>query len=141
MAAVAAVLACVLLGGVAGAVAAWQATAADRRLAAEHRATLTIADGRYLKALPINAASGARSGTAFLYQGTPSWLLITLSGLELDGAYEMVIVDRDGAAHPSGVCQVQRGRGTYGYPLYRPVADVAAIELRGPGGVTLTAVS
>jgi hypothetical protein len=129
----------VLLAAALGAGVVWQSTADDRRIAAEHEHTLRVADGRYLKALPVTAESGTRTGTVFLYQGNPSWLLVTVAGAPADGPYQMVVVDRDGVSHPGGTCLIAGGAGTAGYHLYQPVAEVAVIQLNGPGGVRLTA--
>jgi hypothetical protein len=136
--AVAAAAALLLAAGLAGA-AVWQATAADRQLAAEHRQTLRIADGRSLKALPITTETGAHTGTVFLYQGTPSWLLVSLVSAPADGEYRMTVVDRDGVAHPSGACQVDQGAAVEGYYVYESVSDIAEVQLNGPDGIRLTA--
>lgn len=140
--AVAATMAMLLAAGLglgAGAGATWQATENDRRVAEQYRQTLGVAGGRYLAAMPITASSGARTGTAFLYQGEPSWILVTITGAPADGRYEMLVVGRDGVVHPGGSCEVRDGDATAGYRLYRPVSDVAAIQLNGPGGVRLSA--
>jgi hypothetical protein len=129
----------VLLAAGAGVGTTWRATSEDRRLAEQHRKTLDVAGGRYLAAMPITASSGGRRGTAFLYQGKPSWLLVTITGAPVDGRYDMLVVGKDGVVHPGGSCEVSDGNATAGYRLYRPVSDVAAIQLNGPGGVRLTA--
>jgi len=64
---------------------------------------------------------------------------VTLSGVPSDGEYKMTVVDRDGVAHPSGACQVERGNAVEGYRLYQSVSEVAAIQLLGPDGTRLTA--
>ncbi|GAB3410662.1 anti-sigma factor family protein [Flindersiella endophytica] len=128
-----------LLAAGIGVGATWRATSDDRRVAEQHRKTLEVAGGRYLAAMPITASSGGRKGTAFLYQGNPSWMLVTITGAPVDGHYEMLVVGRDGVVHPGGGCEVSAGNATAGYRLYRPVSDVAAIQLNGPGGVRLTA--
>ncbi|NUT18824.1 MAG: hypothetical protein HOV77_06540 [Hamadaea sp.] len=134
-----AVVCAVLVAAVLTGAVVWQATATDRRLAAEHRQTLSVAGGRYLKALPILSSTGVRTGTVFLYQGEPSWLLVSLAGAPTDGEYRMTVIDRDGVAHPSGACQVRHGDAVEGYPLYRAVTEIARIQLDGPGGVHLEA--
>lgn len=128
-----------LLAAGIGIGATWRATSEDRQLAEQHRETLEVAGGRYLAAMPITASSGDRKGTAFLYQGKPSWLLVTITGAPVDGRYEMLLVGKDGVVHPGGSCEVSAGSATAGYRLYRPVSDVAAIQLNGPDGVRLTA--
>jgi hypothetical protein len=128
---VAASVAAVALAATLGAGAVWQVTSVDRNLAADQRETMQIANGRYFTAYPVTDETGTRTGTIFLYEGEPSWLLVDVQGVP-DGDYNMVIVDRDGIAHPSGVCTMSRGWGTYGYRLWQPVSEVAAIQLNGP---------
>jgi hypothetical protein len=115
----------------------WQ-SAADRDLARQYRQTLDVADGRYLKAMRMTTMDGQPAGTAFLYQGNPSWLLVTVNAAPVDGAYDAIAVDRDGATHPAGTCVMSRGGGTAGYRLDIPVSAVTQIQLRSrtvPGAV------
>jgi hypothetical protein len=115
----------------------WQ-SAADRELARQYRQTLDVADGRYLKAVRMTTMDGQPAGTAFLYQGNPSWLLVTVNAAPADGAYDALVVDRDGATHPAGTCVVASRSGTAGYRLDVPVSAVTRIQLRSrtvPGAV------
>lgn len=122
-----------------GAGIVWRGTEADRNLATQTRNTLEIANGRYLHAARLTASTGAVAGTAFLYQGDPSWLLLSISGAPTDGPYEVVLVRDDGTRYGAGVCQVANGAGTTAYRLHIPVASIAAIEMTGPSGATLAA--
>lgn len=135
-AAAAAVLAIAMASG-AGVV--WWSTEADRRLATQTRDTLEIAGGRYLKAARLVTSAGAVVGTAFMYEGDPSWLLLSISGAPADGPYDVTLVTDDRTRYMAGVCQVANGAGTTAYRLHIPVASVEAIELVGPSGVTLSA--
>lgn len=134
-------LAVVLALGIAAGSAAlvWWRTADDRNLAAQHRQALEVADGRYLRAAAMTTHSGVRAGTVFLYQGNPSWVLVTIAMAPTDGPYEMVLVSRDGGTYSIGVCQVTAGTGTASYRLNRPVSSIAAVRLTGPGGARLDA--
>jgi hypothetical protein len=121
----------VIIAGTLGASVVWQVTSSDRHFADEQRQVMEIAKGRYFTAYPITDPTGTRAGTAFLYQGDQSWVLIDVQNVP-DGDYGMIIIDRDGIAHPSGTCTMRRGWGTYGYRLWEPVSEVAAIQLNGP---------
>jgi hypothetical protein len=124
------------LAATLGAGAVWQATAADRREAAEQRAMLNFTHGRYISALAVRDTWGARTGTLWLYEGDPSWMVVDVSGVP-DGDYHMVVIDKDGINHASGTCTMKRGWGTYAYRLWQPVSQVATVQLNGP--IQLTA--
>lgn len=135
--AIAFAVAVVVAAGAGAQAVRWQ-SAADRDLARQYRQTLDVADGRYLKAMRMTTVDGQPAGTAFLYQGNPSWLLVTVNAAPVDGAYDALAVDRDGATHPAGTCVMTRGGGTAGYRLDIPVSAVTQIQLRSrtvPGAV------
>ncbi|TCC54395.1 hypothetical protein E0H73_38765 [Kribbella pittospori] len=111
----------------------------DRALADQYRQALSIANGRYLKAARLNTPSGAQSGTVFLYQGNPSWLLVSISSAPTDGRYEIHVRDRDGVLRTIGACQVKDHSGTTGYQLAIAVAQVADIQLTQNNQTRLTA--
>lgn len=128
----------VVVAAGAGAQAVRWRSADDRELARQYRQTLDVADGRYLEAVRMTTMDGRPAGTAFLYQGNPSWLLVTVSAAPADGAYDALAIDRDGAAHLAGTCVMTRGGGTAGYRLDIPVSAVSQIQLRSrtvPGAV------
>lgn len=105
----------------------------DRAVADRYRQTLAVANGEFLTAGPLTNAEGLRAGTVFLYQGNPSWLVVTVTAALDDGRYEMLVVDREGDYHPSGYCVIRNHTGTSGYQLPLPVSSVAAIRLRVAG--------
>jgi hypothetical protein len=130
--------AAVVLAAALGAGIVWWRTEPDRQLAAQHRQTLAVANGRYLKAARLTTEAGAPAGTIFLYQGSPSWLLVTIAGVN-DGIYAIVAVDRDATPHAVGSCPVTNRSGTAGYRLDLPVSRVAEVQLRGTDGTRLVA--
>jgi hypothetical protein len=104
----------------------------DRRLAEHYRQTLRIAEGSYLRAAQLTTPDGAQAGSVFLYQGNPSWLLVTVTAAPLDGPYRLLIVDRAGAAYAAGTCPIAGGTGTAGYRLRVPVSNISEIQLHAP---------
>jgi hypothetical protein len=132
-------VAAALAGGTVGAAVTRDRAADDRALADRYRQILSEADGQYLRAVRLTTGSGADVGTVFLYQGQPSWALVSVSSAPADGAYDMVLTDRAGTSYGIGVCRVAGGTGTTGYQLPAHVADIAAVALNGPGGVRLSA--
>jgi hypothetical protein len=74
----------------------------DRVTAERYRETLAQADGRYFEAGPLRDETGAEAGIVFGYQGTPSWLFVTVDARhrgEVSGA-ELVTRDRRTVALP-----------------------------------------
>jgi hypothetical protein len=135
LAASAVLVAAAVLGGLA----VHAGSAGDRATAERYRQVLQTASGSYLRAEPFRTAYGARAGTLFLYQGSPSWLLVSVTAAPTDGRYEMFVANAAGVAYPIGTCQMSSGTGTAAYRLAMPVRDVTAVRLVGPAGVVLTA--
>jgi hypothetical protein len=109
----------------------------DRQLAQQYRQTLRVAGGSYLTAAPLTTPGGERAGSVFLYQGNPSWILVTVTAAPADGAYRMLVIDDDGASHPAGTCHITNGNGTAGYRLRVPISRIDQIQLRAPGDTDL----
>jgi putative zinc finger protein len=105
----------------------------ERRLADSYRRTLSVANGTFLTASALTTAEGRRAGTVFLYQGNPSWLVVTVTGALADGRYQMLVVDREGDHHPAGWCMIRNRTGTTGYDLPLPAGNVAEVRLRLAG--------
>jgi hypothetical protein len=139
--AILALAAAVVLAAGTGTTITYRQTAEDRRLADQYRATLTVANGRYLTAARLATADARAAGTVFLYQGNPSWLLLTISAAPTDGPYDIVAIDRRGAAHPVGTCHVAGRTVTAGYELPLPVAEITQIQVQAAAryGASLTA--
>jgi hypothetical protein len=133
------VAAAVLLVSGGSATVVYRQGETDRALADQYRQTLSIANGRYLKAARLTSSAGEQSGTVFLYQGSPSWLLVSILSAPTDGRYEIRVRDRGGALRSIGACQVKDRSGTTGYRLDIPVAHVAEIQLTQDSQVRLTA--
>lgn len=125
-----ALAAAVVLTACASGTIAYQQTADDRRLAEQYRSTLAVANGRYLKAARVTTADAQPAGTVFLYQGNPSWLLLTVHAAPTDGPYDIIAVDQNGAAHPIGKCHVVDRGVTAGYRLPLPLAEITQIQVR-----------
>src|SRR5690242_12332087 len=50
----------------------------DRQLASYYRATLANAHGQYFQTAELQAPDGRRAGELFLYQGSPSWIFVSV---------------------------------------------------------------
>src|SRR5918992_1369991 len=67
----------------------------DRVTADRYRSTLEQADGKYFHAEPLRDATGTRSGVAFGYQGSPSWMLVTVDRRHREQVASAELVTRD----------------------------------------------
>jgi hypothetical protein len=74
----------------------------DRVTADRYRETLAQANGRYFQAGPLRDETGAEAGVVFGYQGTPSWLFVTVDAGHRDrvSSAELVTKDRRTVALP-----------------------------------------
>jgi hypothetical protein len=72
----------------------------DRSLADHYRSVLAEAHGSYFSAARLRDAAGAEGGTVFLYQGAPSWLVLTVSQPYVRSVDRAEIETRDGRRLP-----------------------------------------
>jgi hypothetical protein len=116
----------------AAALAATTATASvlflvrdDRRLAGEYRATLSEANGTAFRAVPLRDTAGGKAGTAFVYEGAPSWMLVTVDSSS--PAAQAELVTRDGRTVPLPAFTLSSR--SWGGVLPLDARQVAAIHL------------
>lgn len=110
----------------------------DRRLAAQYRAALQGAHGKYFQSAQLNTPAGQVAGIVFAYQGSPSWLLYTLRGPYGGGLYKEQIVTRSGKTLTLPPFRLVNGSWGIATPV--PVRDIALVKLIGqPGGPALDA--
>ena len=117
----------------------WWQTADDRRLAADYRRTLAVADGRYLTAADVSTALEPSVGHAFAYEGSPSWLFVTIESAPSSGDYRVQLVTTDNRTIDIGRCQIVGGKGSWGWTSDVRVKDIARVELVRSGVPTMTA--
>lgn len=123
----------------AGAGLVWWQTADDRQLATQYRQTLAVADGRYLAAADISTVVEPSAGHAFVYQGSPSWVFLTIDSAPSSGNYQVQLVTTDDRTIDVGRCQVIGGKASWGWTLEVPVRDIARIQLLRSGVPTMSA--
>ena len=116
----------------AAALAATTATASvlflvrdDRRLAGEYRATLSEANGTAFRAVPLRDTAGGKAGTAFVYEGAPSWMLVTVDSSSPASQAELVTRDGRTVSLPAFTLSSQ----SWGGVLPLDARQVAAIHL------------
>jgi hypothetical protein len=72
----------------------------DLELASHYRDTLQEANGEEFESYSLRGADGAAAGTVFSYQGSPSWLLITVDPEKRAGLEAARLVLDDGGQVP-----------------------------------------
>ncbi len=134
----AAVLVVVALTAALASGLAWRRSADDRELAARYRETLAVANGRYLTAADLTTPAGAEAGHLFAYQGSPSWVFVTVTAAPQDVTYRLRVVT-DAGTFAAGSCVVKGGAGTCGSAVPTSIPAIQRVELVRPGASTLTA--
>jgi Putative zinc-finger len=89
---------------------------------------LAAANGDYFRAAPLEGAQGDITGHVFAYEGSPSWVFITVEDAP-SGVHRVRYVTDDGLTHWLGVCTVRHGHGSWGTSIDVPVYAVDSIEL------------
>ncbi|MGP3955806.1 zf-HC2 domain-containing protein [Nonomuraea sp. 3N208] len=117
----------------------WLATGPDRELATNYRQTLAVADGRYLSAAVLYAGE-RRVGHAFAYEGSPSWIFLTVEAAGNSGSYEAELVGKDGAWTDLGQVKLSDGQATWGTTVSIPISRIDRIVLQRPGAPDVVAV-
>jgi hypothetical protein len=132
-------LAVVAAAAVIGSGVALWITAPQREIAATYERTLAVANGQYFTARDVTTESKGAVGYLFAYEGSPSWVLVTIAGAPDSGEYEMQVVTRDGETQTIDECVLSSGRGSCGGAIEVPLSDVLLVRLTKPGKPTLTA--
>jgi hypothetical protein len=131
--------AAVVVAVLVGIGATWWATANDRRVAANYRRTLQVANGRYFTARAFTSPSGPSDSRVFVYEGNPSWLLVVVSQPDASGPYDVHLVTTGGAHQVLGQVQVTEGEGVLAVAIDVRWQDIEEVRLLGPAGPPLTA--
>ncbi|HYZ29006.1 MAG TPA: hypothetical protein VE570_08135 [Thermoleophilaceae bacterium] len=110
----------------------------DRTLAAQYRAALQGADGKYFQSARLQGPGGERAGIVFAYQGSPSWLFYVLDEPYRRGGYKEQIVTRSGRT--VNLPPFRLVKGSWGITTPVPLRDIARVKLvREPDGGSFTA--
>ena len=102
----------------------------DHETAQRYRETLAQAGGRYFQAEPLTDRNGARGGVAFGYEGSPSWVLVTVDAGHRDAVTRAELVTRDGRTVALPRLELDRN-GSWGGAIPVNLYKVASIRLLG----------
>jgi hypothetical protein len=108
----------------------------DHQTAERYRGVLDQADGRYFQAEPLADETGARGGVAFGYEGSPSWLFLTVDPKHRDAVSRGALLTKDGRTIALRALELDR-RGSWGGAIPVNLYRVASIRLLGdrPGEI------
>jgi hypothetical protein len=102
----------------------------DRRTADRYREVLAQADGRYFQAEPLQDETGARGGVAFGYEGSPSWVFLTVDRGQREAVTRAELTTREGRTIPLRSLELDR-RGSWGGAIPVNLYEVESIRLLG----------
>jgi len=108
----------------------------DRQTADSYRETLDEANGRYFQADRLTDADGVKGGVAFGYEGSPSWMLVTVDPAHRGAVKTAEFVTTDGRTIPVRGFRLDRS-GAWGGAVPFSLERVASIKLLGerPGEI------
>ena len=108
----------------------------DRQIADHYRDTLDRAGGQSFQAERLSDETGARAGVAFGYQGSPSWLFLTVNIEHRADVKSAELVTKDGRTITIAELRLDRS-GTWGGAIPVDLYNVQAVRLLGssPGDV------
>lgn len=104
----------------------------DHQTAERYRATLAEADGQYFQAAPLTDGAGSRAGVAFGYQGSPSWLFLTIDRGHRDSVTRAELTTKDGRTIPVRSISLD-SRGTWGGSIPVRLYSVDSVRVLGKG--------
>jgi hypothetical protein len=104
----------------------------DRQTAERYRDNLAQAGGQYFQARPLRDETGTRGGVAFGYEGSPSWVLLTVEPPHRDAVASGELLTKDGRRIALPSLELD-GEGSWGGALPVNLYKVASIRLLGEG--------
>jgi len=130
----------VVLALVLGSAMTFLATANDRRVADSYRAVLAEGNGAFFTAARVRNQTET-VGTVYGYQGTPSWLFVTVHLPPGSGSqrYQVQLTTRAGQQLPLGSAVFGGNRTTWGTGLPVDLTEVAQLRFQADGQSYLVA--
>jgi len=124
----------VVLAAVVGSATTYFATADDRRAADSYRAVLAQGNGAFFAAAPVRSRTET-VGTVFGYQGTPSWLFVTVDLPPGSGPqrFQVQLTTRAGEQLALGSAVLGGSQNTWGTGLPVDLTQVAQLRFQADG--------
>jgi Putative zinc-finger len=108
----------------------------DRQTADRYREALDAAGGQYFQADRLGDEAGAKHGVVFGYEGSPSWVFVTVDHAHRGAAKTAELVTRNARTIPLHGFELDR-RGTWGGTIPVNLYQVVSVRLLGerPGDI------
>jgi hypothetical protein len=103
-------------------------------LTAEYVDALQLLGGRSLRAAALKDAHGNRVGQAFIYDGTPSWVFVSVDHGAVDGEYSVVCTGKAAGPLAWGGLRVSDGHGALGFSADGNVGPLDQIRVVDKAG-------
>jgi len=103
-------------------------------LTSEYVAALQALGGRSLRAGPLLDGSGQRVGQAFIYDGSRSWVFVSVDHAGRDGVYTVVCTGPNAGPVSWSGMRVMDGRGSLGFAADGDVHGLEQVRLVEPSG-------
>lgn len=105
----------------------------DRRLAESYRGVLAEGNGAFFTVASLHRDDG-RVGTAWGYQGDPSWLFASVTDPAVSGWYRASVVTVDGRVLPMGRAWFEGDHPGWGVALPVDLAEVRELRFHAEDG-------
>jgi hypothetical protein len=103
----------------------------ERRDASRYRDTLAAIHGQYFDSAGLRERGGGVAGKVVGYQGSPSWLLVSVAPSYRSGSYRCELVMRSGQTILLRKFQLDQESGTWGQAIPVSLRDLAEVRVFG----------
>jgi hypothetical protein len=101
----------------------------ERRDASRYRDTLAAVGGEYFDSAGLREPGGELAGKVVAYQGSPSWLLVSVAPSYRSGSYRCELVTRSGRRVLLRRFQLDEASGTWGQAIPVSLRDLAEVRV------------
>lgn len=98
-------------------------------LAAQYVQALETLGGKALYAGRMESPEGKDAGAIFVYEGSPSWMFVTIEDGIARGHFSVSLGLEDGETRRFGGLDLEEGKGSLGVRLDFPIKQIRSIEI------------
>jgi hypothetical protein len=128
--------AAILVGVSGGALVVRHLDRGTLRFNKEYVTALERLHGRSLRAAALTDAQGHSVGQAFVYDGSPSWVFVSVDGSGVDGHYMVVCTGKGAGPVSWPVLRVTDGHGAVGWTANGAVRGLDRVQIVDQAGHT-----